>query len=95
MPQVQPAEHQPVPLRCHFDMTAADAASSHEFCVFEFPGCEGCPRASHVLKALGSPEDPIKSIVWRGWFRAFPLQKVEFSRNQKGPLWPPFRELGP
>jgi hypothetical protein len=67
MPEIQPLKHQPVPVRCRFAMTAADAASSHEFCVFEFPGCEGCPKAMNVFKAVGSSDDPMKSMVWRGW----------------------------
>ena len=45
-------------------MTAADADSSHEFCAFEFPGCEGCPNAMHFIKTIVSSEDPMKSMVW-------------------------------
>ena len=67
MPQTQRSQVQLVKLTCRFEMTAADAPSSHEFCVFEFPGCEGCPKAMHVIKAVGSSEDPIKSMAWRGW----------------------------
>ena len=37
MGQIQRSEVQPIKMRCRFEMTAADAPSSHEFCVFEFP----------------------------------------------------------
>ncbi len=35
--------------------------------MFEFPGCEGCPNALHTFKTVGSSEDPMKSMAWRGW----------------------------
>jgi hypothetical protein len=46
MLQIQPSQIQPVELGCRFEMMAADAASGHEFCVFDFPGCKGCPKRS-------------------------------------------------
>ena len=58
---------QPTLVRCRFEMTAADAPSSGEFCVFEFPGCEECPNALHAVKTLGSSEDPKKSKVLSAW----------------------------
>jgi len=58
---------QPTLVRCRFEMTAADAPPSGEFCVFEFPGCEGCPNALHAVKTVGSSEDPMKSKVLREW----------------------------
>ena len=72
MPEIQPVQQQPVqqqPLsvRCRFAMTAADAPSSHEFCVFDLPGCEGCPKAMHLIRTVASSEDPIKSLAWSGW----------------------------
>jgi hypothetical protein len=48
-------------------MTAADASSSGEFCVFEFPGCEGCPNALHAVQTVASSEDPMKSTALREW----------------------------
>ena len=42
-------------------MAVADAPSSHEFCVFEFPGCEGCSKAQHIVRTVESSEDPMKS----------------------------------
>ena len=57
----------PIRVRCRFEMTAADAPSSGEFCVFEFPGCEGCPNARHAVKTVANAEDPLKSKVLREW----------------------------
>ena len=48
-------------------MTAADAPLSHEFCVFEFPGCGECPNARHNANQARKPEDPMKSKTWQGW----------------------------
>ena len=67
MPQTHHNQVQPVKLRCRFEITAADRPLGHGFCVFEFPGCEGCPNAIHVIKTFGSSEDPMKSMAWRGW----------------------------
>ena len=67
MPQIQPVQQQPVSVRCRFEMTAADAHSSDEFCVFEFPGCEGCPNAVPFNKTVGGLEDPMKSAALRAW----------------------------
>jgi len=38
-------------VRCRFEMTAADAHSRHELCVFEFP-VRGCPKAMHLSRRL-------------------------------------------
>ena len=67
MPQIQRSQVQPIKLRCRFEMPAADAPSSHEFCVFDFPGCEGCPKALHTVRTVGSSEDPMKSDALRAW----------------------------
>ena len=66
MSQLQPAQAEPAPVRCRFDMTA-DAPSGREFCVFEFPGCDGCPNALRRMKTAGSSEDPLKAAAWQGW----------------------------
>ena len=71
----QPIQVQPVRLRCRFEMTAADAPLSHEFCVFDFPGCEGCPKALHAIRTVGSSEDPMKSKAWGGWGHTFRARK--------------------
>jgi hypothetical protein len=76
MPQIQLSQVQTSKLRCRFEMTAADATSSHEFCVFDFPGCEGCPKAQHTVRTVGTSEDPMKSMVWRGWINGFSRKSV-------------------
>jgi hypothetical protein len=78
MPQTQCSQVQPVKLRCRFEMTAADALSSREFCVFEFPGCEGCPKAQHTVRTVGSSEDPMKSEALRAWVAGASAPKNEF-----------------
>jgi hypothetical protein len=77
MPQTQRSQVQPVKLRCRFEMTAADAPSSHEFCVFEFPGCEGCPQAQHTVRTVGSSEDPMESEALRSWVAGASRPKKE------------------
>ncbi len=70
MPQIQPIHVQPAqlpPVRCRFEMRAADAPLSHEFCVFELPGCGECANARHNKREARNPEDPMKSQTWRGW----------------------------
>jgi len=85
MPQIQPVQQQPVSVRCRFEMTAADAPSSHELCVFGFPGCEGCPEAMHVIKTVGSSEDPMKSTVLSGWIAGASRPKSGSDHNQEAP----------
>ena len=67
MLQIQPSQIQPVKLRYRFEMMVTDAPSSHEFCVFDFPGCKGCSNAQHIVPTVGSSEDPIKSEALRAW----------------------------
>jgi len=67
MPQVQRSEVQSINFKCRFEMTAHDTLSSDEFCAFEFPGCEACPRALHAVRSVRSSEDPMKSEVWHAW----------------------------
>ena len=57
----------PVHVRCRFEMTGADAPSGGEFCLFEFPGCDGCPNALRAVKTVARSEDPMKSKVLREW----------------------------
>ena len=64
-------------------MMAADAPSSHEFCVFDLPGCKGCPKAQHTVRSLGSSEDPMKSEVWHAWI----------ARVARPKLFAPIREV--
>jgi len=72
MPQIQAMPTQstsfdPVLVGCRFATAGTGMPSSDEFCVYEFPGCEGCPKASHAMQTMGDSEDPLKSTVWRGW----------------------------
>ena len=72
MPVIRCSTVQPLKWSCRFETTSADSSSSHEFCVFEFPGCEGCPKA-HPIRTATSSEDPMKSDVWHAWIaRASP-----------------------
>jgi hypothetical protein len=67
MPKIQISQIHPVSLMCRFEMAAADARSNQEFCLFDFPGCRGCPKAEHIVRTVGSSEDPMKSEALRGW----------------------------
>ena len=77
--QIQPRQVQPIKLKCRFEMTAADAPSSHEFCVFDFPGCEGCPKAQHTVRTVVSSEDPMKSEALRAWAARVSRPRDSFS----------------
>jgi hypothetical protein len=78
MLQMQPSQIQPINLRCRFEMKAADAPLSHYFCVFDFPGCKGCPKAPHTVRTVGSWEDPMNSEALRAWLLALPAPKSSF-----------------
>ena len=73
-------------MRCRFETMAVDAPSGHEFCVFDFPGCKGCPKAQHTVRTVGNSEDPMKSGALRAWLCALPAPKSSFAHNQEGPL---------
>lgn len=81
MRETQRSQVQPIRLMCRFEITAAEASSGHAFCVFEFPGCEGCPKALRTVRMVGRSEDPMKSKAWRGWLRALPAPKSSLLRN--------------
>jgi hypothetical protein len=57
-------------------MTAADAPSSREFCVFDFPGWEACPNAQHTAQRMRGWEDPMKSEVWHAWSASIARPKL-------------------
>lgn len=65
MSQLQPTGACPAPIQCRFEMM--DAPYDREFCVFEFPGCDGCPNALRTAKVMGNSEDPLKAPAWQGW----------------------------
>jgi hypothetical protein len=52
------------PFSCRI-AAVTDVCFQDEFCAFDFPWCEGCPK-SQVGKVL-APEDPMKSTIWQGW----------------------------
>ena len=64
--QLQLAQADPVRVRCRFEGTA-EAPAGGEFCVFEFPGCDGCPNSLHRTNTAASSEDPLKAAAWQGW----------------------------
>ena len=66
MSETQPTGACPPQFQCRFEITA-DAPDGREFCVFEFPGCDGCPNALHTMKIAGNSEDPLKAPAWQGW----------------------------
>lgn len=66
MSYIQPTGACPAPFPCRFE-TTADAPYDREFCVFEFPGCEGCPNTPHTTKTMATSEDPLKASAWQGW----------------------------
>jgi hypothetical protein len=60
------------PVKCRLGKMSADGtpdATCHEFCLYEFPGCAGCPNAFRENPISRSVEDPMKSAVLRGWIR--------------------------
>jgi hypothetical protein len=80
MPQIQRSQVQPIKVGCRFEMTAADTPSGQGFCVFDFSGCDGCLKAQHTVRTVGSSEDPMKSEVLRAWAaRAFRSKKWFFA----------------
>jgi hypothetical protein len=83
MLQIQPSQIKPVKLRCRLEMAAADAFMAHEFCVFDFPGCKGCPNAQPTVRTVGSSQDPMKPDVWHAWI----------ARVARPKLFVPIREV--
>jgi hypothetical protein len=54
----------PAPFACRI-ATITGVCSQDEFCAFDFPWCEGCPK-SQVGKSRPK-EDPMKSPIWQHW----------------------------
>ena len=70
-----------VPFKCRFEVACADgtvSGSQGEFCAFEFPGCDGCPKALSAINTVRRSEDPMKSAAWRGWATALAGPKPSF-----------------
>ena len=58
------------PIQCRLMHVATDVKSGlgHiDFCTFELPRCDGCPNESGSVSTLKSVEDPMNSMVVRGW----------------------------
>ena len=54
------------PLQCQLASGGPDAACK-DLCLYDFPGCAGCPHASHAERSCSSSQDPMASAVVRGW----------------------------
>lgn len=52
------------PVSCRFAALGANACEG-EFCAYDFPACESCPRST--ANKLPKLEDPMKSLIWCGW----------------------------
>ena len=58
------------PFICHLDtfpVRGADGATNYDLCAFEFPWCEGCPKA--WTPKNGRNDDPVKGAIWDGWIK--------------------------
>jgi hypothetical protein len=67
----QPAAH--APFSCRLKEPAGDCLPGEEFCGFEFPWCEGCPKS--VARKARALEDPMKAYVWQGWINGISVIK--------------------
>lgn len=59
-----------VSVQCRLANVSGDVKSSlahFDFCVFEFPRCDGCPNGSGSVNAFETIDDPMKSGVLSGW----------------------------
>jgi hypothetical protein len=69
-----------VPFRCRFDTASSEAGivygSQGEFCAFELPGCRECKFAVHAIESVKATEDPMRSIVWRGYVHGSQLRDM-------------------
>src|SRR5450756_376894 len=82
MPQI---EIEPVKCRLgKMSAGGASGASCQEFCLYEFPGCAGCPYAFRENPGPHSADDPMKSAVLRGWILGISqISKYAFRRKHK------------
>lgn len=59
-----------LPLKRRYGEMSSDRrpdASCREFCRYDFPRCDGCPDAVRAEPICSSFEDPMQSMVVRGW----------------------------
>ncbi|QDM15489.1 hypothetical protein FNL55_05575 [Tardiphaga sp. vice352] len=58
-------EQPSAPFACRIKSVVGECLPGEEFCAFEFPWCEGCPKS--LVEKVRALEDPIKSGIWHGW----------------------------
>jgi hypothetical protein len=63
-------------LHCYHPCWLGDHQHCAQTTIFDFPGCEGCPKALHTVRTVGSSEDLMKSMVWRGWIYGFSRKSI-------------------
>jgi hypothetical protein len=69
------ARPQARPFECRFARPPADGkpdVSCGEICLYEAPGCAGCPYAVRAERICKSAEDPMKSAIVHGWIHGLP-----------------------
>jgi hypothetical protein len=60
-----PWKQSAAPFTCRVKSAIGECLPGEEFCAFEFPWCEGCPRS--LVGKAAAKEDPLKSSIWNGW----------------------------
>ena len=69
-----------VPFRCRFDTVSSEAGivsgPQGELCAFEFPGCRGCKFAVRAIRSVEATEDPLLSMIWRGYVHCSQLREI-------------------
>jgi len=68
------------PFRCRFDTVSSEAGTvsglQGELCAFELPGCRGCKFAVRAIRSVEATEDPLLSIIWRGYVHCDQLREI-------------------
>lgn len=60
----------PILFKCHLDALSpcgSDDVTNDDLCAFEFPWCEGCPKAWNPKRLR--KDDPLKAAVWAAWIK--------------------------
>jgi hypothetical protein len=58
------------PFGCHLDkfsVCGVDGATNGDLCAFEFPWCDGCPKACNPKEERNG--DPVKVAIWYSWIK--------------------------
>jgi hypothetical protein len=61
------SQSEQVLVHCRLPNVSAGSNAGFDFCVFEFPGCGGCPSVSVPVRTFVSVEDPMRSKLLSGW----------------------------